>query len=236
MTLDAASLAHTNYSVLCRVPSEDSKLYYWQNFQKMLPLFAPLMARFATTKVISWQHFERLRWDPKEKTLRSSGKTAPTGGSNNSWTAADLEKIFTLYLLDKTYHRYIWDNATGPLPHPPLDKRGYVFHYSTTVLGNVARLKPRRDTDWYNRETDFRFQIPYWFKQFPQANMKLEFSFKDGWIADGEREALVRDTAALCHGVEIHRCRCFGPGAFVHTLEPPGCPAAEAGPDWQRIA
>mgnify|MGYP000991729019 CR=1 FL=1 len=76
----------TNYALLCKVPTEDDKLYYWENFQKLIPLLDPIMERFATTKVISWQHFERTRWNAKDATLHVSSSEAPTGGSNNSWT------------------------------------------------------------------------------------------------------------------------------------------------------
>ena len=181
---------------------------------------------------------QRLPASPYRRTppARPGPSDAPTGGSNNSWNRQDLEKIFTLYLGDRTFHRHIWNGVAGPLPHPPLHKRGYIFHYSTTVIGHIARLKPVRTTDWYNRETDFRFQIPYWFKQFPQANMKLDFCFKDGWLSGEDRKALVRRIAGQCHGVEIHRCTgLVGPGAFVHTLELKADDGADGRPVWQRI-
>jgi hypothetical protein len=213
----------TNYSALCRVPSEDDKLYYWDNFQAIVPLLDPVMAKFATTKIIPWQHFNKIKWRARDKCNVSSASEAPLGGSNNRWCPADLEKIFTLYLNDRTYHHKIWNGDTGPMPKPPVDRRGYPFHYMTAVLGNITPLKPTAAIDWYNRETDFRFKIPYYFGQFSKtdarANMLVEFCFKDGWMADADMDGLVRAIAARVHAVEVYKRIGIAPGAFVQTYE-----------------
>ena len=213
----------TNYSLLCRVPSEDDKLYYWANFKTIVPLLDPVMAKFALTKVISWQHFNKIKWRARDQSNVSSGSSAPLGGSNNHWSVADLEKIFTRYLNDRTYHDYIWNGATGPLPKPPVNPRGYPFHYMTVVLGNIAPIKASASVDWYNRETDFRFQIPYYFGQFSktsvQANMMVEFCFKNDWMAEADMDDLVRRFATPVHAVEVHKRRGILTGAFVHTFE-----------------
>lgn len=221
--MDDAAPTFTNYSLLCRVPSEDDKLYYWDNFKTVIPLLDPVMAKFATTKVISWQHFNKIKWRERDQSIVASSSDAPTGGSNNRWCMADLEKIFTRYLGDRTYHHYIWNRATGPLPMPPLNPRGYPFHYMTVVLGNVAPLKATAAIDWYNRETDFRFQIPYYFGQFStadaKANMMVEFCFKNGWMASGDMDALVCCVAGRIHAVEVHKRRDIPAAAYVHPYE-----------------
>ncbi len=215
----SSGATYTNYSLLCRAPSEDDKLYYWENFQRILPVLDPVMVRCATTKVISWQHFNKIKWRARDQSNVASSSDAPTGGSTNRWCRHDLEKIFTLYLNDRTYHRYIFSGGAGPLPAPPVNPRGYPFHYMTAVLGNSAPLKPDASIDWYNREADFRFQIPYYFGQFPDINMMLELSVRDGWMSPAEMDGLARTLMGLCHGRALHRRTAIAAPAFVHTFE-----------------
>ncbi|MEQ1653494.1 MAG: hypothetical protein ABL897_13470 [Hyphomicrobium sp.] len=237
--MEAPAPTFTNYSLLCRVTCEDAKLYYWDNFKDIVPLLDPVMAKFATTKVISWQHFNKIKWRSRDQSNVASAKTAPVGGSNNRWCAADLEKIFTLHLNDRTYHRYIWDRSTGPLVPPPVDPRGYPLHYMTAVLGNRAPLKPIASTDWYNRETDFRFQIPYYFGQFAgaphNANMMVEFSFKDGWMAGADMDGLVRSVAKRVHATGVYKRIGIPTGALVHTFERTVTDRPEDAELWSRL-
>ena len=229
----------TNYSLLCRVPSEDEKLYYWDNFKTVVPLLDPLMAEFALTKVISWQHFNKLRWRASDRSNVASTSTAPVGGSNNRWCPADLEKILTLHLNDRTYHNYIWNGDTGPLPKPPVNPRGYPLHYMTVVLGNIAPMKAIASIDWYNRETDFRFQIPYYFGQFSKvgarANMMVEFCCKNGWMAETDMDDLVRSIAPRVYSIEVHKRRNIPSGAFVHTYERTAADRPEDAHLWTRF-
>jgi hypothetical protein len=225
----------TNYSLLCKVPTEDDKLYYWENFQKLIPFLDPIMKKFKTTKVISWQHFEKIKWNKKEQINRSSSSAAPTGGSNNTWCFDDLKKIFNVYLNDRTFHYHCWNGKNEEIKIPPVNKRGYPFHYSTTILGNIAKIKPDASTDWYNRTTDFRFQIPYYFGQFENSNMLVEFCFRDGWLSKEEMDTLVLCISEVCFCHTIYRRENITTCAFTHTYERIRSDRAEDEKLWTKL-
>ena len=127
----------TTYSLLCQTPTEDDKIYYWENMKQLFPILNNLFADFASSKILSWQHFEKLKWNEIENQYRRSSSNAPTGGCIN-WSYENLKKTFTTYLIDKSFHYHIWDIHKGlpqkQIPDLPLNPRGYIFHYSTTFF------------------------------------------------------------------------------------------------------
>lgn len=82
----------TNYSLLCQTPTEDDKIYYWTNIKKLIPIFDEILKPFASSKILSWQHFEKLNWLKSIQSYRSSASKAPTGGCID-WNHENLEKL-----------------------------------------------------------------------------------------------------------------------------------------------
>lgn len=200
----------TTYSLLCSVPSEDHKIYYWQNMKELYPALDEVMKDFVSKKIISWQHFQKLKWRKSDQCYGSSSSVAPTGGCIN-WSYEHLEKTFTLYLLDKSFHYHVWDNKKGgpiqQITELPAHPRGYIFHYSSTIFGDRMKLKADKSIDWYNRITDFRMQIQYYHGQFSNfgVNQMIDITFRESFLTEQERDDFVRRIFEKLYGKYLYK-------------------------------
>lgn len=170
--------SYTNFSLLCKVPTEKGKIYYWENMQKLFPLLDVFLKNWEETYILSHQHFNKLKWNRKENANRCTSSAAPTGGSKNKWSYETLQKVMTLYLEDRIFHNYIFDRRADKIKIPPLHPKGYPQHYSTEIFGRIKKVKHDPSTVIEQTPMDFRLKIPYCFVHEPH-NMFLDISFNE---------------------------------------------------------
>ena len=200
----------TNYSLLCQTPTEDDKIYYWTNIKKLILIFDEILKPFASSKILSWQHFEKLKWLKSIQSYQSSASKAPTGGCID-WNHENLEKTFTTYLNDKAFHYYIWNNQNGKpgiqIKEKSLNPKGYISHIITVIFGDRNKLIRDKNVDWYNRVTDFRFQIQHYANQFSGLgiNQIIDISFRQNYLSDSERDEIVKHIFNLVHGKLLYK-------------------------------
>lgn len=214
----------TNYTLLCQTQSEDDKIYYWENMQKLIPILDEILKPFSSSKILSWQHFEKLKWLEKDKLYRSSASKAPTGGCID-YSHENLEKTFTIYLKDRALHNYIWNYHIGKprikITEKPLDPRGYISHYSTIIFGDRNILKRDKSIDWYNRITDFRFQIQFYANQLSAigVNQIIDISFRQSYLNDLERDKFVKEIFKIVSGKYLYKRVDIESCSFTETYE-----------------
>ena len=209
--------------------------------KNIFPILDEILKPFLSSKILSWQHFEKLKWLKNEKCYRVSSSKIPTGGCID-WNYENIEKTLTTFLKDKALHNHIWNNLNGnpgiPIPQNSLDKRGYVFHYSTTVFGDRNKLNRDKTTDWYNRITDFRFQIQYFYNQFSDlgVNQIIDISFRQSYLNDSERDNLVRNIFNKVNGKFLYkRIDIENPCSFTETYEKAYYIEKEKLEEWKQI-
>jgi hypothetical protein len=230
----------TTYSLLCKTPTEDEKIYYWENMCNLFPLLNEIMKNFSSSKILSWQHFEKLKWLKDENCYRSSGSPAPTGGCIN-WSHENIEKTLTTYLKDRSFHYHVWNNHNGlpikPISTKPINPRGYIFHYSTTIFGDRVKLKPDISTDWYNRITDFRFQIQYYFNQLSDfgVNQIVDITFRESFLAEDKRDEFVNIIFSLIYGKYLFKRHGIIGCGFTQTFHQAYCTDKHLLNEWKQI-
>jgi hypothetical protein len=230
----------TTYSLLCQTPTEDDKIYYWENMNKLFPILDNLFANFSSSKILSWQHFEKLKWIKSENIYRGSSSNAPTGGCIN-WSYENIKNICSIYLIDRSFHYHIWDIHKG-LPQKqistlPLNPRGYIFHYSTTIFGDRLKLQKDKTSDWYNRMSDFRLQIQYNFNQFSGlgVNQIVDITFRENFLTEKERDDIVNDIFQLIHGKFLMKRKSINNCGFTQTFEQAYFTNKELLIEWKQI-
>lgn len=230
----------TTYSLLCETPTEDDKIYYWENMIKLVPIINNLFENFSTSKILSWQHFEKLKWIKSENSYRIISSFAPTGGCIN-WSFENIKKICTTYLIDRTNHYRIWDIYKG-LPQKqmtilPLNPRGYIFHYSTTIFGDRLKLKQDKASSWYNKLSDFRLQIQYNFNQFSDlgVNQIVDITFRENFLTEPEKDKIITDIFSLIHGKFLLKRTSIKNCGFTQTFEQAYFINKELISEWKQI-
>jgi hypothetical protein len=230
----------TTYSLLCQTPTEDDKIYYWENMEKLFPELNNLFAVFSTSKILSWQHFEKLKWNKTENLYKASSSNAPTGGCIN-WSYENIKKIFTTYLIDRSFHYHVWNIHKG-LPQKqiiklPINPHGYIFHYSTTIFGDRLKLQRDKTLDWYNRITDFRFQIQYNFNQFSDLgiNQIVDITFREDFLTEEERDKIVKNIFKIIHGKYLMKRISINNCGFTQTFEQAYFTDRELLIEWKQI-
>lgn len=230
----------TTYSLLCQTPTEDDKIYYWENMEQLFPILNNLFVDFATSKILSFQHFEKLTWNKNENRYRRSSSIAPTGGCIN-WSYENLKKTFNLYLVDKTFHYHMWDIHKGVskkiLSDLPLNPRGYIFHYSTTFFGDRLKLQQDKNLDWYNRITDFRFQIQYNFNQLSALgiNQIVDITFRENFLTEKVRDKIVINIFSFIFGKYLMKRKSIKNYGFTQTFEKAYLTERETLNEWKQI-
>jgi hypothetical protein len=182
--------SYTNFSLLCKVPTEADKIYYWDNMQKLFPLLNAFLKNWEEVRILSHQHFNKLKWDKKELVNRCSSGVAPTGGSKNKWSYETLQKVMTLYLEDRTYHNYIFDRRADEIKIPSVHPKGYPQHYSTEIFGSIKKVKHHPSIVIEQTQMDFRLKIPYWFVHEPY-NIFVDISFNEAVFTKDEMTQLI---------------------------------------------
>jgi hypothetical protein len=195
-------ISYTNYSLLCKVLTEVDKIYYWDNMQKLFPLLDVFLKDWEEVKILSHQHFNKMKWDKKEKVNRSGSSVAPTGGSNNKWSYETLKKVMTLYLEDRTYHNYIFDRKNEEIIIPAANSKGYPFHYSTEIFGRIKKVKHYPSGVIEQTPMDFRLKIPYCFTYDPY-NMFVDISFNENIFSINEMNDLISKIAEIVFAKKI---------------------------------
>jgi hypothetical protein len=194
--------SYTNYSLLCKVQKEADKIYYWNNMEKLFPLLDAFLQNWEEVKILSHQHFDKIKWDKKINANRSSSSAAPTGGSNNKWNYETLKKVMTLYLEDKTYHNYIFDRKNEEIKIPSVHKKGYPFHYSTEIFGRIKKVKHDPSGVIEQTPMDFRLKIPYCFSH-DHYNMYVDISFNEAIFSKEEMNTLVSKIVPIVFAKKI---------------------------------
>ena len=195
--------AYTNFSLLCKVPTEADKLYYWDNMQKVFPLLDAFLKNWGEVRILSDQHFNKLKWDKKENVNKSNGSIAPTGGRNNKWNYDTLKKVMTIYLEDRTYHNYIFEQRRDEILIPPIHPKGYPFHYSTEIFGRIKKVKHDPSGVIEQTPMDFRLKIPYCFIHEPH-NMFVDISFNEAVFSKEKMLTLITNMKELIFAKKIY--------------------------------
>lgn len=210
---------YTNFSLLCKVPSENDKLNYWENMQKLFPLLDDFLANWEEVRILSDQHFDKIKWDKKAQVNKSSGSFAPTGGSKNKWSYDTLKKVMTKYLEERTYHNYIFDRKNKEIKTPPINKKGYPFHYSTEIFGRIKKVKVTSGHVIEQTPMDFRLKIPYCFTHEPH-NMFVDISFNQAVFSATQMHELVSKIASFTFTDKIYKNEnIIGMHYYVGTYE-----------------
>jgi hypothetical protein len=183
--------SYTNFSLLCKVEAENNKIYYWNNMEKIFHLLDSFLKEWEEVRILSHQHFTKIKWDKKEKVNRASNSIAPTGGSNNKWNYETLKKVMSLYLADTTYHNYIFEKKNEEILVPPINAKGYPFHYSTEIFGRIKKVKHTATEVIEQAPMDFRLKIPYCFTH-DAYNMFVDISFNEAVFTQEEMYNLIR--------------------------------------------
>jgi hypothetical protein len=211
--------SYTNYSLLCKVPTEADKIYYWDNMQKLFPLLDTFLKHWEEVRILSDQHLTKLKWLKKENVNRVISSIAPTGGSKNKWSYDALKKVMTLYLEDRTYHNYIFDKKNEEILVPPINKKGYPFHYSTEIFGRIKKVKHDPTGVIEQTPMDFRLKIPYCFTHDPY-NMFVDISFNEAFFTKDEMNNLISKIASFVFAKKIFKNEhIIGMHYYVSTYE-----------------
>jgi hypothetical protein len=188
--------SYTNYSLLCKVPSESNKIYYWDNMEQLFPLLDAFLKHWQEVRILSHQHFNKVKWDSKQRVNKVSSSIAPTGDSKNKWDRNTLKKLMTLDLEDRTYHNYIFDKNNEEILEPPKNKKGYPLHYSTEIFGRIKKIKHHPSSVIEQTPIDFRLKIPCCFTHDPY-NMIVNLSFNEAVFTKDDMHALLSKIGSI---------------------------------------
>jgi hypothetical protein len=211
--------SYTNFSLLCKVPTEADKIYYWDNMQKLFPLLDVFLKEWEEVRILSDQHFNKLKWDKRENVNRMSGSKAPTGGSKNKWGYKTLKNVMSKILEDRTYHNYIFEKKNEEILIPPINKKGYPFHYSTEIFGRIKKVKHDPTGVIEQTPMDFRLKIPYCFTHDP-FNMFVDISFNEAVFTKDEMSNLISKISPIAFAKKIFKNeQIIGMHYYVSTYE-----------------
>jgi hypothetical protein len=100
----------TVYSILGKVHQETDKLFYFDNWKLLFPVFDNFLKELPFKKVWSDQAFEKFLKLEKDGGIRMTGRNAATGGQMN-WSEKNFEKIATKHLTNNQHFIYAFENS-----------------------------------------------------------------------------------------------------------------------------
>ena len=185
------------YYFQCHVNTENDKLFYWQNFEKLYHCITKLLSHYKAIDMYADQAFQRNYFMNKQ--WYRSYKQAPVGGYQK-FNLKNCEKVATKFLLDNEHLKLSFEmDKDGADKLYKAKKEGLINFFGFSISGSTQKQQRRE----YRNDFTFGMGLYDHGDKSDKYNQNFQLSYKKSTIENDKMNVAIDELKKIGFAVKV---------------------------------